>query len=474
MTKKTSMILGGSLSLVIFLAAAWSIGVKLETTDLAAVASVLGSLSPAAPLAAVLLTLLSYAALVGYDLVAFLHLGKRLPLRQVALTSVLSYVFSNNLSFTLVTGNAIRYQYYSRYGLSGADIARLISLCIATFWVGLFLTGGLALVFKPPSLPSALSGWIPDAGPGLVGAALLATCAAYLLLSLFVRRSVTVFGAEFSFPKASVALLQFLVASVDWIIASLVLFVLLPGQEAIGFPLFFSVFIIAQFAGLLSHVPGGLGVFDAIVLWSFSSFADEPALFGSLLLYRTIYYIIPLFGGFLVHGVLELRRHRERLNRALSFLRTWGTRFVPMVFGLLAAVWGLVSIVTAIDFSTSLDVRWVDFVFSLHVVEYRSTSRLFIGLAFIFLAIGVYKRSDAIYPVGIGVLALEIILSLQFRFPAVVVACLVVLLVLFLPSRSYFNRKSLAIHGIGRPSWIIIVVTSLVLFGSIIGFFTKY
>ncbi len=474
MTKRISLLLGAGVSVLVFGAAAYTMAVKFKGQDPAALLEGFSRIPPWQVAVAAVLTLLSYVALIGYDLVALHYIGKRLPLRKVALTSMVSYVLSNNLGFTLITGNAIRYRYYSQQGLGGLEIAKVISMCIATFWVGLAFSGGLALVIAPPAIPEPLSAWMKPGSATLIGSGLIVVVLAYILLALRRRGPLRVMGHEVHFPSPATALAQVLVALVDWVLAGLVLYALLPTQGAPGFPAFFSIFMIAQIAGLLSHVPAGLGVFDACILWGLSPGMGDATLLGILLAYRLIYYLIPLVLGFAVHGIRELVMHRHFLDRLLSFLRTFGTRFVPKVFALSAVIWGIVSILVAIEFTTALDLRWVDFTFTIHILEYRSTSRLFIGIAFLFLALGVRKRSDVIHPVAILVMAVELVLFAWFHMPLVMTIYLFVLLIMFVPSGSHFGRKSRLTQEVGKPLWLLLVGLAAALSAVMVAFFLRY
>lgn len=474
LNKRVSLIVSGLFALAIFLLAAFAISAKLRTYELADIVSGFSLLSVKQLSFAILLTIVSYVALVGYDLVSLHYVKRKLPLRQVAFASVLSYIFSNNLGFTLFTGNAIRYRYYKKFGLDGVEIAKLISLCIATFWVGLFASGGVALAFFPMRLPDSLKGILPAENLGWVGAALLAATLAYLLASVLVKKPFTVFKREVSFPDRRVALLQVGVSLVDWFLASLVLYVLLPASSPVGFPLFFAVFIVAQIVGLVSHVPGGLGVFDSIMLWAFSPYMEGSAIFGVLLIYRIIYYFLPLILGFIAYALYELAQNKSSIANLFAFLRRIGLRIVPVIFGLCSLAWGIASILGATSFSTDLNVKWVDFIFSYHIVEYRSLFKVFIGLLFLLLALGVYKRSNAIYPVGILALIAEIALSSFMEYPIYLTVLLCLLLFFFLPSRPYFNRKSNLTRRIGARSWILMLALAAGLVFMLVKFIVEY
>ena len=86
---------------------------------------------------------------------------------------------------------------------------------------------------------------------------------------------------------------QIVISCTDWLFACGVLYVLLPAGIKLSYPQFVGIFLLAQIAGLLSYIPGGLGVFETVILLLLSPFAESSAVFGSLLLYRLIYYLIP-------------------------------------------------------------------------------------------------------------------------------------------------------------------------------------
>jgi phosphatidylglycerol lysyltransferase len=474
LSKRISLIVSAVFACVLFGLAIFTIFLKLRSYEIGDIISGLSSLSVKQLSFAILLTIVSYVALIGYDLVSLYYVRRTLPLRRVAFASVLSYVFSNNLGFTLLTGNAIRYRYYKKFGLDGVEIAKLISLCIATFWVGLFASGGVALTLFPVSLPDFPPGFPPVRDLSAVGVVLLAITFGYLLASVLVKKPLTILKRQVSFPDWRVASLQVAVSLVDWFLASLVLYVLLPASSPVGFPLFFTVFMVAQIAGLVSHVPGGLGVFDSIMLWAFSPYMESSATFGILLIYRIVYYFLPLLLGFVAYALYEVAQNRLSIANFFAFLRRAGLRIVPVIFGVCSLVWGVASILAATSFSTDLDIRWVDFIFSFHIVEYRSLFKVFLGLLFLLLAFGVYKRSNAIHPIGIIALIAEIALSSFMGYPIHFTVFLCLLLFFFLPSKPYFNRKSNMTRRIGKRSWLLMLAMAVALIFLIASFIIEY
>jgi len=75
---------------------------------------------------------------------------------KISFVSVISYVFSNNIGFSSFSGSAVRFRFYSSLGLSTEEIVKIITFCLFTFWIGLFISAGVAFVIEPISIPKIL------------------------------------------------------------------------------------------------------------------------------------------------------------------------------------------------------------------------------------------------------------------------------------------------------------------------------
>ena len=78
----------------------------------------------------------------------------------------------------------------------------------------------------------------------------------------------------------------------DLCLAAAALYVLLPDKAGLSFFGFLPLFCVAIVAGI-SHVPGGLGVFEAVIIFALGDKTAQGALVGALVIYRLIYYISP-------------------------------------------------------------------------------------------------------------------------------------------------------------------------------------
>src|SRR5262245_57537532 len=258
--------------------------------------------------AALGLTFLNYIALTCYDTLGTRYTGLALPYRKSALAAFLGYAFSQSLGFPLFTGAAIRYRLYSVWGLSNERIAKVIAFSATTFALGALTIGGTALILEPHELSKFF-----HLSPLLLrplGILLIAAICFYLFWCSTQRRPLKIGDWKFAPPPAAFAFTQVVISAVEWTLAAAVLYVLLKPFVPISFPGFLAVFVLSQFLGVISHVPGGIGIFESSILIFLAT--DKPAavIVGALIAYRLIYYLLPL-----VLGLTTFVSYEVALNR---------------------------------------------------------------------------------------------------------------------------------------------------------------
>lgn len=307
--KKWLARLGAVVGLVLFVAAAWVLYHTLHRYSLQDVLTPLTSISRLRLLGAASLTLLSYLVLSGYDILAFHLIGQRLPYRKIAFASFIGYAFSNNTgSFAILASGGVRLRLYARWGLSTLEITQVVGFCLGSFWLGFFFLGGLVFLLVPLPLPLFLHAPFASARP--LGWGFLALVAGYVLWARLHSGSLTIAGRRIPLPSLGLSLLQIVLSSLDWTLAGTVLFSLLPSAAPISYPAFLGIFLLGQVAGLLSLVPGGLGVFESVIILLLGRVLPPAAVVGALLLYRLFYYLLPLLLAVLLLGVHELQARR--------------------------------------------------------------------------------------------------------------------------------------------------------------------
>lgn len=275
--------------------------------DWAEVGAALARLSPGMLAAAALLTAASHGLYAHYDLLGRHYTGHALAHARVVAVTFVSYAFNLNLG-ALVGGVAFRLRLYSRLGLAPGTIARVLSLSLATNWLGYLLLAGSLFALRPLALPPS---WrIDAAGLRWLGAAMVAAALGYLWMCAFARQRDWAWrGHAFHLPSARTAALQLTLSTLNWALIGGVLYVLF-GQR-IDYPSVLSVLCIAAVAGVLAHVPAGLGVLEAVFASLLSHRVPAAEVVGVLLAYRALYYLAPLVLALGVYARIEQLARRE-------------------------------------------------------------------------------------------------------------------------------------------------------------------
>lgn len=301
--------LGRIVGVALFLLALFALRESLEETPWREIEAAFAGLPVGALLLSALLVALNYLALASYDLLGLAYLRLALPPVKVAFASFLSYALSQNLGLPLITGGTVRLRFYGRWGFATTQIGALILFGGVTFWLGFLLLAGLVFLLVPAPLPPELR--IPSAWVRPIGVLMLLAAAAYLYWAAGGRRTIVdLNGVELGRPGWRIALAQFAASTVDWLLAAAALFVLLPDAPGITYLLALTVFLLAAFAGNLSQVPGGLGVFETVALWLLTAHLDTGQVAGVLLAFRGIYFLLPLVVATALFGLHSLRRRK--------------------------------------------------------------------------------------------------------------------------------------------------------------------
>ncbi len=239
---------------------------------------------------ACLLTTLGYGAMTGYDALAFRYLKRPLAYWRIAIATFISAAFSNTIGFALLTGSAIRYRLYLAWGISSLKIAQVIAFANFSFWLGLLALGGAAFLTAPLAVPAQLHLPVQTARP--LGGLFLAGVLLYLAVSWLGRRSLTIGQHIWRLPALPIAISQVVISSLDWGLAAAVLYTLLPAGGLTYFS-FLNIYLLAMAAGVVSNVPGGVGIFETVVILLLSGQLPADAILAALLAYRIVYYLLP-------------------------------------------------------------------------------------------------------------------------------------------------------------------------------------
>lgn len=299
---KVTRPLAALFSIGIFTLALWILYRTIGRFDVDEVTATIRAYEGWQLVATLLLTLASYAALSGFDILALRHLRKPVPEGWTGLISFVSHAVSHNAGFAFLTGGGVRLRMYAAFGLNVREVAAVITFAGLTFALGATAIAAWAFITEGEkvavliNLPAGLV-----AGLGWLGAAILV---AYVVWTGWMRRPL-VFGKwSMSTPSWTMSLSQIAVAALDLALVAGALYVLLP-LETISYPAFVGLYVVASLLGTLSHVPGGLGVFEGALVLLLPELEPVPLL-AALLMYRGAYNLLPLVLAALILAVFEV------------------------------------------------------------------------------------------------------------------------------------------------------------------------
>ncbi len=435
----------------IFAGALWLLQREFRNYDLPAILAAVRAVPASRVALAVLCTGASYFALTFYDVLALRHVRRDLGRAKTMLTSFIAYVTSHNLGLSGIGGTAVRFRLYTAWGLSALEIGELVAFCGLTFWLGFLFLGGVVFVLVPLELPAGFQAALATTRP--LGFVFLVATAAFLVWSLVLRKPVRVRAWTFAPPSARELLLQLPLATLDWTLSAAVLFALLPQGHGLAFATVLSVFLTAQVIGMISHVPAGLGVFEAVVLHLLPGRISTPELAGALLLYRAIYYLLPLLLGAVSFLGIEGALRRRQIVALQRWVLPLGEAIVPRVLAFTTSLAGGVLLLTGALPAEGQRLVWIrDFV-PLPVLELSHFLGSLVGAALLLLGRGLVRRIDAAWWLCVALLVAGIVLALARGLDYEEACLLALMLLALLPYRRSFHRRASLLQLSLRPGW---------------------
>ena len=419
---------------------------------------------------AILLTAANYAILAGYDLLALRFTGHRVPLRRILLTSFIGYGISNNTGHAWASGGSVRYRFYGDAGVPGRDIARISLFLALTFVVGVVTLGAVAILLAPAMERSVL-GHLGIYDLMLGGS--LAALAVFWAAILGWRKPLRIKGMALALPSPALALGQTIVSTLDLVAASLVLWVFLQDVPGLTFTAFLATYAIALLLSVISQVPGGLGVFEGAFLWlTAPTFgASHPTIVAGLVLYRVVYYFIPLASAGVLLLAHDLHANRARFARVGRVASRLVPATVPQVFSLLLFLTGGMLLVSGATPALPANIHWLRSAIPLPLVEFSHLTGSLVGVLLLFLARAVLQRIDAAWYGALSLLAIGIVASLLKGLDWQEALVLAGMFAAIFASRRHFYRKSSLLQEPLSPSWLIMI--AVVIAGTTwLGFFS--
>jgi phosphatidylglycerol lysyltransferase len=403
-------------------------------------------------LRAAFFTCAGYGCLTLYDALAVRFAGARVPYPRVALISFMGYAIGHNVGLNSISGGAVRYRAYTALGLSAKQIATIIAFGTLTFFLGASVLLGLSLLTNAGVSGSLLHvhSWLALAA----GGGLLAGVGGYLWLVCTRHAPLKFRGFEIPVPKPRVAFAQIGISCVDMLCASSVLYVLLPREAAIGFAAFAGVYLLALAAGAISNVPGGIGVFEFVLLLLMPA-VPKDRLLGALIAYRAIYYFAPFGIALVLLGAHEVWIHRAPVVRLVRVARTFLSAVTPQAIAIAVFLAGAVLLFSGATPGSGNRLALLrDFV-PLSVLELSHLLGSAVGVGLLIIAHGLYRRLHTAWWITIWLLCAGILLSLLKGFDYEEAAILGVVVILLASARTRFQRRASLIEQHYSSAWIV-------------------
>ncbi len=411
------------------------------------------------------LTVISYLLLTCYDWLALVYLKRKLPYRRIALASFVGYTFSHNLGFALVTGSSVRYRLYTLWGLSPSQIAQLVLFCSVTFFLGLFAMGGLALLYAPPTLPAELLAekqWMADLGDALfvvLAWSGIACAIAYIAIPLFWRKPLVVRGVEIRFPGFGMSLAQLFIAGIDWMLAAGVLYALLPPDTRPDFLHVLTIFMAGNILGVMLHVPGGLGIFEAVVTALLSPVVPTEQLLGALIAYRVTYYVLPFITALLLFGGHEIW---HAIGKASAGLQPASRSLMASTLALAVFAGGAIVMFSSATPTHAPRLEWLTQYVPAALIALSHFFAALFAFLLVLLARHLSRHSDNGFRAARLLLPVLAVLSVLKGLQIEIAIYLLIVWLALLPSGGYFTRKRSLLRAPFGNAWLVAIGTVVI------------
>jgi phosphatidylglycerol lysyltransferase len=439
-----------ALAVGIFCLAIWILVREARAISIEDVVAEFNAISPWVLALSGLLAFLSYSILTLYDFLALRYVGADLRYIRVAPVAFSAFAIGHNVGLSSLSGGAIRYRAYSLAGLSASRIALLVGFIPLTYGLGAAILLGITLLVDPTALRVVP---VNQLILQILGIVLLTIPLLYLAGNIFRRDPLVFKNWVIRPPGPRIGLGQCLLGCTDLVVASSALYVVLHAFVDISFLPFLGAYLLAMVAGVVSNVPGAVGVFESAMLLLLP---DVPVatLLGAILAYRLMYYLIPLLLALVLVVAHEMVENREKLLSVSARSVAWGSRLVPPSLGAAVFLVGAYLVIGAAvplrPFQDGLIAKAIP----LPLLEMSHLTSSAIGVGLLLLARGLYRRLQGAHRATVVLLVLGSLTMFIHRDSVLQAALLLALALLSWLSRAEFYRGRSLREQLFDMGWI--------------------
>lgn len=450
--------LGSAISVVVLCVALWFLHHELSSLRPGSVIQEIRSIPFPVMLAAIGFAVCSYLILTGYDAVGMRYIGRKLPYRKTAVTAFMAFAVGHNVGFAALSGGSIRYRMYSSLGLSASEIARVIVFVSVTFAAGASLLLGLAMLLMSAAETSILK--LPTSPLHAAGLLLVVAPPIYILGGVLRSTPISLGSWQISLPRPAISFAQIGLGIADLTFAAATLYVLLAPELSLAFLPFLGIYLIALAAGLISNVPGGIGVFEAVLLIALPD-TDRSMLLGVVIVYRLIYYVAPLIVAMLLLVGHEVKEHRHILQKSTEKAGEWLSAIAPQIVAIAVFLAGVVLLISGSTPAVETRLNFVARGMPLPILELSHLAGSILGVCLLVLARGLHRRLQTAYIAAFGLLGSGVVISILKGFDYEEALILFAILILLWSCRAEFYRRGSLASQRFTPSWIVSILLVL-------------
>lgn len=398
---------------------------------------------------AVLATAFSYLVLTRYDASALRYVGAKVADSTVLLTSFVAYALSNTIGLGPLSGGVVRMRLYAAAGVAPPQIARVIVFNAAAFGLGMLFFGAIGLLWGAHDVAHLLH---------THGGVLRSLAAAMLLvligfLWMCSQRTTLNVGRSWrmQLPPAALAVKQLAISAVELAASATVLWVLLPPGH-ISLAAFVAFYAMAITAGIVTHIPGGVGVFETVMLLAVGDGMPREGMLGALLLNRGIYYLLPLL---VATGLLIVYELRSGVAAPVGRMAVRLSPSLMAALTLIAGIWLILS--GATPFTEDAREVLVALQVPLPLIEASHFIGSVAGLGLVLVARGLLHRLDVAWWIASALAIVAAVLALPKGIALHEAGFLLSLVVLLVISRRQFDRRSSFLDQHLEPGWLLAI-----------------
>lgn len=337
--------------------------------------------------------MVSYLSFAMYDVLILPSVTPvKLPMHISLMTAGSSMAVSNMLGFSWLTGAAVRLRVYSAFGIDLSAVAKLIAISWVAFTGGLWAILGLLLLVHPSGMSQLLpiSPILPN-GEALLGAAMLTGLGVFFWWTRQGPRSIRVGPIKMEVLGAKTGIKLTIVSMIDIVAMAATLYFLMPADLSQDFVYFLIIFAGAFWLGIVSHSPGGLGVFEATLIAGLGAVGRSDVL-AAIAIYRVIYTVLPFviaITGLAIAWVLSNRA--QATSRSIMVHRAIEP-LVPILAAGLAMLSGVILLISGNLPPDPMRLGFLREILPLFLVETSHLLGSISGVLLLIVARGLYRR----------------------------------------------------------------------------------